>query len=114
MNIHDFMVLYDSREKCLRALFAEKNAQYGVCGDVFENNNIGSALANISPEKHALMQASKHFAKLIRLADELDKGVLPTDLEAWRESMDDLSMWMFIINGLLEERFQRRMVKDGT
>lgn len=120
MNIKDFFMLNDLRECRLKILFIEKQKQYGQDDDVFANNNAAAELVELSPESHSLMQASKHLAKLVRLAHRLDyplqaRGKLTLELmEQWKESMDDISVWMSIVNGLLEERFQKGMVEGGV
>lgn len=113
MNIDDFITLYESREKCLRALFTEKHAQYGTDEDVFQNNTVAAIVAELSPESHLLIQTTKHFGVLMRLAGALVGDIDEKEMAQWRESMDDISLWMQILNGLLEERFQRGVADNA-
>ena len=116
MDINTFYELYNSREACLRVLFAEKHKQYGTNEDVFKNNMVAAALVKLSPESYLIANVSKHLAVLCTLSVGLsDNHVLgSSELTQWRESMDDISLWMSILNGLLEERFQRGVAEGGT
>ena len=108
MNINDFEELWVSREACLFAKFFLKHKQYGTDEDVFQNNVLCAELADLSLEYTLIVQVCKHIALLSSRAKELDNFPLTEkEMELWRESMDDISIWMFILNGLLEERFQR-------
>ncbi len=116
MNISDFETLYGSREECLRALFLEKHAQYGTNEDVFKNNITAARLAELLPERFLMTNVAKHIAVLVdyaKLLDEIPAPIRKNEMARWRESMDDVSVWMFILNGLLEERFQREAVENG-
>ena len=105
---------------CLRVLFVEKQMQYGIKEDVFQNNIQAAKLAGLSPERYLMANVSKHTAVLSDYAKALeatDGSIQEDELSKWRESMDDISVWMFILNGLLEERFQncqKGTVEDGA
>ncbi len=118
MNIKDFYVLYASRTECLLALFVEKHKQYGTDEDVFQNNIAAAKLVGLSPEDYLMTNVAKHIAVLAERASMLtgdDKACISeTEMAAWRESMDDVSVWMMLLNGLLEERFQKGTTGNGT
>jgi len=110
MKIDEFLKLYSSRELCLHTKFAEKQAAYGADEDAFKNNRRAAALAGLSVERWLITQFAKHAAQLCSLAEKITSAndtIDDDELEMWRESMDDISTWMFILNGLLEERYQR-------
>ncbi|KKM64853.1 hypothetical protein LCGC14_1497150 [marine sediment metagenome] len=112
-----FHELYQSRACCIQILFAEKNMQYGSDEDVFANNKKAAAIAQKQPEDFLMTQVAKHIALLCVRAETLaglDTGIAPEEMEAWRENMDDVSLWMFILNGLLEERFQKGIAEGGV
>ncbi len=118
MNIVDFEVLCKSREVALRMKLNVKQRQYGSVTDVFRNNKRAAALAGLTPERYLTTQFAKHAAVLCDYAEKLDEGIgliQDAEMRAWRESMDDISVWMFILNGLLEERYQRHIgnIKKG-
>lgn len=108
MNIDNFISLCESREMYLKNLFIRKHTQYGTDEDVFKNNAKAAALSGLSPEKCLIAQVSKHIGLLGCYAEQLgDEPMLPEKLQEWQESMDDVSLWMSILNGLLEERLQK-------
>ena len=116
MNIEDFYVLYASRTECLLALFEEKHRQYGTAESVFQNNIAAAVIAGISPESYLMTNVAKHVAVLAGYASQLvatSDRISEEKMAAWRESMDDISVWMMILNGLLEERFQRGIAENG-
>ncbi len=109
--------LYQSRQCCIQILFAEKNMQYGSEEDVFANNKRAAAIAGKQPEDFLMTQVAKHVGVLCARAEtlsSLDTGIMQEEMAKWRENMDDVSLWMFILNGLLEERFQRGMGTGGV
>lgn len=121
MNIKDFNELWRHRAMALRVKFAEKHNQYGTDIDVFENNEFCATLAELSPEQCLIVCVSKHIAVLAKYARMLaaltTKPISEKEMAKWRESMDDISIWMYILNGLLEERFQsgqRGVADDGA
>lgn len=117
MKRHDFHKLSTSRTDCIQMLFAEKNMQYGSDEDVFENNKRAAAIAGKEPEDFLMTQVAKHVGVLCARAETLsglDMGITQDEMEQWRKSMDDVSLWMFILNGLLEERFQKGVAESGV
>ncbi len=106
----EFHKLYASRAVAIRILFIHKNVQYGDDEDVFANNKRAAAIAGKQPEDFLMTQVAKHVGVLCARAEtlsSLDAPITQEEMELWRENMDDVSLWMFILNGLLEERFQR-------
>ncbi len=117
MKLGDFIELCMSREKCLSTLFRIKNKQYGDHDDVFANNKKAAAIAGREPEDFLMTQVAKHVGVLCARAATLaglDTGIAQEEMEAWRENMDDVSLWMYILNGLLEERFQRDLAPTAV
>ena len=115
MNALLFETLYKSRAEALRMKLGIKNDQYGGDDDFFENNRRAADVAGLTMERSTLVLAAKHFATLCRYAEDLDMlNVLFSDAPAltedmlakWRESMDDISIYMDLLNGMLEERYQ--------
>jgi len=104
-----FYELFRSRLFCIQTLFVNKNKQYGNTTDVFANNRKAAEIAGKQPEDFLMTQVTKHVALLCSRASALTK----VDMLAWRENMDDVSLWMYVLNGLLEERFQRGLTEDG-
>jgi len=99
MNSTDFEELYRKREARLRALFERKKAQYAGKENVFENNVRAARLTGLSPEKYVLCHVAKHVAVLGQYADRQEPN-----MDAWRESLDDVAVWMTILEGLLEDK----------
>ena len=117
MKREEFRELYRSRACCLEVLFANKNMEYGNDDDVFANNKRAAAIAQKEPEDFLMTQVAKHVGVLCARAETLqglDAPITPDEMELWRENMDDVSLWMFILNGLLEERFQKGITESGV
>ncbi len=116
MKIDLFMQLWRFREMSLNVKFAEKHQQYGTDEDVFLNNIAAAKLAGLAPEAYLMANVAKHVAVLAGRAAMLTDGdprISEREMAMYRESMDDTSVWMFILNGLLEERFQRGLAENG-
>jgi len=111
-----FYELFRSRLFCIQTLFVNKNKQYGNTTDVFANNRKAAEIAGKQPEDFLMTQVTKHVALLCSRASALTNDndkLTEVDMLAWRENMDDVSLWMYVLNGLLEERFQRGLTEDG-
>lgn len=110
-----FHKLYVSRVQAIQTLLAAKSMNYGSSTDVFENNKRAAEIAGKQPEDFLMIQVTKHVAALCMRAAALtsdDDKLTEEDIKLWRENMDDVSLWMFLLNGLLEERFQKGVAES--
>lgn len=98
MNKVDFLKVIAAVETEIQETFREKQEEYGVDDDVFQNIKCGARIARMSPERYVFTQMSKHIAKLSRSTETADYRPA-----MWDDPIRDCLVYLYLLRGLSTE-----------
>ena len=114
MDIPNFKDIVNSRfEKCSTLMLGPKDVEYSRGGDKLYNFKRAAMFGKTTPEKALLGMWIKHLVSIIDIAQEIDdESPLPSP-ELISEKISDNINYLFLLEGLIEERRILKSIKEG-
>jgi len=106
MNRRDFKKIIDKRVEYIYAtITGSKNKEYASEEDVFHNFYLAGRMMGVEPEKALLFFKAKHDVSIQDIIDKLPDIV---DQKVYKEKIGDIINYMFLLEGLLDERYNNQ------
>ena len=102
MDSKEFNQMYEYVEKHCRELLLGKAGEYANNQDRLANFKQPTSMMNTNQAKVCLWYAMKHIASIAKIADELDKGIYPSE-ELLLEKVGDYINYGFLFYANVRE-----------
>lgn len=107
MTDRDFNELLRLRMAACNKVLRSKAGEYAR-GDRLHNFKRGAAFNMETPERTLWGMVIKHITSVLDFIEDVEKGVLPSPT-AWHDKLGDVVNYMFLLEGLLEDRYGEKM-----
>ena len=107
MTTEDFAKCFDSRVDLCQRVLIGKNTEYARGGDKLSNFKKAAGQQGCSPEQALQGMMTKHQVSIVDLIQDIDKGTHHS-MAVWEEKIGDALNYLFLLRGLLEERYGQR------
>ncbi len=108
MTTKDFMVIVKKRfETCTILMMGSKDKEYNRNNNKFHNFYRASSIANSTPEKALLGMWMKHIVSILDMVDDIENDKYVYDQGTLNEKMNDNHNYLFLLEGMICERFKK-------
>ena len=107
MTYEQFESVFESRVDLCRRVLTGKNTEYARGGDKLSNFKKAGGMLGTTPETALLGMVAKHSISIVDLIQDLEKGT-HHDMSKWEEKIGDELNYLFLLRGLLAERYESK------
>jgi len=107
MTYEEFEKCFESRIDLCRRVLVGKNTEYARGGDKLSNFKKAAGRLGTTPETALLGMETKHSISIVDMIQDLERGIHHS-MEKWEEKIGDELNYLFLLRGLLEERYGQR------
>lgn len=104
MTYEEFSECFESRVDLCRRVLIGKNTEYARGGDKLSNFKKAAGRLGQSPETALIGMETKHSISIVDMVQDLERGI-HHPMDKWEEKIGDELNYMFLLRGLLEERY---------
>lgn len=106
MTYDEFESCFEARVDLCRRVLIGKNTEYARGGDKLSNFKKAAGRLGSTPETALLGMECKHSISIVDLIQDLEKGI-HHPMDKWEEKIGDSLNYLFLLRGLLQERYNK-------
>lgn len=106
MTYEDFSKSFEARVDLCRRVLVGKNTEYARGGDKLSNFKKAAGLQGCTPEEALQGMMAKHQVSINDMIVDLGNNS-HHDMTKWEEKIGDALNYLFLLKGLLDERYNK-------